>query len=222
MRHLDISTLYYTLSTCFQEKIIYIIPLFTIAHSTMHIIQKTREFFNERVDNYWKDPFGLKWHVILVENQIKKVLQKNIWANELVCILSCRLHDIWHYPVLEWEDHAIIWEKISREFLSKQWLDDNIVNQVSHCVRSHRCKDVMPETLEAKILAFCDSASHMQDSMYIEIAKDWRIDYAMGKLQRDYRDLEMFPELKKDYENLYLAWKKLLEEYKDFLDKKSD
>lgn len=182
----------------------------------MDIVAKTKLFFEDNIDKFWSDPFWLKQHVLLVENQIKRVLKKEIWANEMVCILSCRLHDIWHYPIIEGEDHAVIWERIARDFLAKEWLDQNLIDQVSHCVRSHRCKDIIPNSLEAKILAFCDSASHMQDSMYIEIAKDGRIDYAMAKLERDYRDLNLFPELKKEYENLYISWKKLLEEYKLF------
>jgi hypothetical protein len=44
----------------------------------MDIIQNTKEFFDKRVDDFGKDPFGLRQHVILVENQIRKVLEKDL------------------------------------------------------------------------------------------------------------------------------------------------
>jgi len=35
----------------------------------------------------------------------------------------------------------------------------------------------------------------------------------LEKLDRDYRDIKLIPNLKKDLESLYFAWKKLLEVY---------
>jgi hypothetical protein len=75
----------------------------------------------------------------------------------------------------------------------------------------------MPKSLEAKIMAFIDSASHMTDSMYFDMAKDakekkenFRV-YA--KMERDLRDLSSFPEIQKELTGLYNAWQNLIKEY---------
>ena len=101
--------------------------------------------------------------------------------------------------------------------LEKENYDKLKIEKVLHCVRSHRCRDVMPETLEAKIMAFIDSASHMTDSMYFGMAKDdknmkqqFRV---YSKMERDLRDLSTFPEAKEKLLGLYDAWQKLIKEY---------
>ena len=57
------------------------------------------------------------------------------------------------------------------QFLQENGIDQTIIDQVAHCIRAHRCKDVQPQTIEAKIVAFSDSASHLFDSFYIDMAK---------------------------------------------------
>lgn len=53
--------------------------------------------------------------------------------------------------------------------------------------------------------------------MYWDIAvsiKENKTKYsAIDKLERDYRDLEMFPEIKKELTPLYEAWKAVLNAY---------
>jgi len=73
---------------------------------------------------------------------------------------------------------------------------------------------VQPKTLEEKILACIDSASHMTDSMYLNILKEGRIDYCKGKLERDFRDIALIPQVQKKLSSIYLAWKELIREYK--------
>jgi hypothetical protein len=102
--------------------------------------------------------------------------------------------------------------------LEKENFPKEKMEKVLHCVRAHRCRDVMPESLEAKIMACIDSASHMTDfSIYSSMAKNdkesgekFRV-YA--KMERDWRDVSTFPEIKKELEPLYDAWKKLIKEY---------
>lgn len=85
-----------------------------------------------------------------------------------------------------------------------------------HCVRSHRRKDVMPNTIEVKIIACVDSASHMTEPMYFDIAG---VDKENGnefrtyaKMDRDFRDLGSFPETH-ELKEIYEKWKKLIKSY---------
>jgi hypothetical protein len=75
----------------------------------------------------------------------------------------------------------------------------------------------MPETLEAKIVAFSDSASHMTQGVYFEIAKkekEGKKYDALQKIERDWRDLSLFPEIKEEMKELYESWKRLIEVYR--------
>lgn len=181
------------------------------------IIEKAREKFDEMIKKYPEDIYGLVNHLSEMEKWAKKMLEKYSEAEKEVVFLAVWLHDIGHYPVQE-KDHAIIGEERAREFLAENGYNKEKLEKVLHCVRSHRCKDVQPETIEAKIIAFCDSASHMTDyQMYLKMIQDDRRDgkepRVFNKLSNDYRDLGLFPEMQKELTSLYEAWKKLLEEY---------
>jgi metal-dependent HD superfamily phosphatase/phosphodiesterase len=181
------------------------------------IINKSKKSFFEYIHEAGSDPFTLKSHVIEVEKWAKKILKTHPEADEEVVILGVFLHDFGHYPINPAEDHAITGEKKAKALLEKEGFDKEKTKQVLHCIRSHRCKDVMPTTIEAKILACADSASHFTSTMYFDILqrqKNENTTYsAFDKLERDYRDLTFFPEIKKELTPLYEAWLKLLKEY---------
>ena len=181
------------------------------------IIEKAKTQFQQMVNNFGSDPYHLISHVPEAEKWAKFMLKKYPQANEEVVLLAVWLHDIGHYPIPTDIDHAIRSEQRAEEFLVSESYPKDEMKEVLHCVRAHRCSDVIPETLEAKIMAFIDSASHMTDSMYFDIARDdkekndsFRV-YA--KMERDLRDLASFPEIQKDMIGIYNAWKKLIEEY---------
>jgi len=130
-------------------------------------------------------------------------------------LLSVWLHDIGQLFKPKEADHAIKSEKEARRFLSEVGLAPEKIERVAHCVRAHRNKDVSPETLEAKILAAADSASHMTDICYIDMVQSGEKESVLAKLDRDYRDVAFFPELKKEVTPLYRAWKELLGVFPD-------
>lgn len=76
---------------------------------------------------------------------------------------------------------------------------------------------MLPQTFEAKTIAFIDSASHMTDSLYFNIAKDNKKMNqkfeVYAKMERDMRDLDLFPEIKEELKELFTAWKSLLQAY---------
>lgn len=181
------------------------------------IIEKAKNLFLKNLSNYGKDPYNLKSHILEVEEWIKHLRKKYSEADEEVLVLSAWLHDIGHYPIKEEIDHAVTSEKIAKEFLTQENYSEEKIKKVLHCVRSHRCNDVMPQTIEAKILAFSDSASHMTTSMYFDMAKTDKVNKnnlrAHSKIERDYRDLSPFPEFQTELKPLFDAWKNLIKSY---------
>ncbi|MCU0642506.1 MAG: HD domain-containing protein [archaeon] len=179
-------------------------------------IEMARSYMIETISKSKADPFGLAEHVAIVERWAKYLLKSHPEADEEVVLLGVWLHDIGHYPPDE-NDHAVKGEKLAVGFLKKLKLSKERISKIAHCVRAHRCKDVLPESIEAKIIACADSASHLTDFAYIDIVmrnKGIKEKYsALDKLERDYRDVAIFPEVKQKLEKLYLSWKRLLEEF---------
>jgi len=168
------------------------------------------------VSNAESDSFGLVQHVEIVERWAKFILKFYPEANEEITLLGVWLHDSGHYSISD-VDHAIKGEKIALNFLKKIKLDEIKINKIVHCVRAHRCKDILPESIEAKIVACADSAAHFTDFMYLDIIMDYKNSKkkysALDKLERDWRDASVFPEVKNKLEKLYLYWKQLLIEF---------
>ena len=82
----------------------------------MDIIEKAKQLFYEKIDEFGSDPYRLLWHLPEVENWAK-LLSKKFSSNEEIVLLWVWLHDIWHYPIPTEIDHAIRGEKIATEFL---------------------------------------------------------------------------------------------------------
>lgn len=179
------------------------------------VIEQTKAHFLTSVEN--GDPIYpyLPRHVGEVERWAIKILQNYPEADEEIVRLSVWLHDIGHTTGDRETDHALQSAVEAERFLSASGLAPDRVEQVVHCVRAHRCRDVQPETIEAKVLAVADSAGHMTDVNYIVHASDGLRDYALEKLERDYRDAGLLPEVQREITPLYKAWKQLLTVYPD-------
>lgn len=152
-------------------------------------------------------------HVKEVEKWAKKILKDHPEADQEIVLLSVWLHDIGQTLGGKENDHAVKSEAEVKRFLTRLNLAPERVKKVAHCVRAHRCRDVQPKTLEAKILAAADSASHLTDINYLVHISDGLRDYTFAKLERDYRDISLIPKLKKELTPLYQAWKTLLSVY---------
>jgi hypothetical protein len=183
-------------------------------------VENARESFHDMVRAHGSDPFGLLSHIEEIERWARIMIKKHPEADEEVILLGVFLHDIGHYPIDKETDHAVTSERIARKLLTEWGVDEKKAEKVLHCIRAHRCKDVQPETIEAKIIACIDSASHLTDRMYLDIVRDGRTEYALGKLDRDYRDLSHFPEIKEMTKELYESWKRLLHAYSKIREQK--
>jgi hypothetical protein len=181
------------------------------------VIEKAKAKFFQMVDDFGSDPFRLSPHLFEAEKWANFMLEKYPRADKEVVLLSVWLHDLGHYPVPTDVDHAVRSEQRAKEFLKKQKCPKEKMDAVLHCVRAHRCRDVMPQSFEAKIVAFVDSASHMTGPMYLEMAGDDKQRNCelrvYEKIERDFRDLSSFPEIQSELKGLYAAWKKLIKAY---------
>jgi HD superfamily phosphodiesterase len=152
-------------------------------------------------------------HLEQVELWAKKLLKLHPEADSRVVLSAVWLHDIGLLTGDIEIDHAVNSAEEATRFLPKIGLAPQMIEQILHCVRAHRCRDVMPETLEAKIVAAADSASHMTDYVYIELINQGKGDLVPDKLERDFKDVGMFPELKNEITPLYQAWKVLINQW---------
>lgn len=181
------------------------------------IIDKARDKFFQMIDDFGSDPYHLRTHVPEVEKWARYLLKKFPEANFEVVLLAVWMHDLGHYPIPTGIDHAIRGEERAKEFLEKLNYPKDKMEKVLHCVRAHRCHDVMPNFIEAKIIACSDSASHMTDSMYFDMAKDDKENNhefrVYAKMERDFRDLGAFPEIQNELKELFEVWKKLIQIY---------
>jgi CRISPR/Cas system-associated endonuclease Cas3-HD len=182
------------------------------------IIKKARSEFLNSMKKAKNDPFRLGYHVFEVDKWARYLLKIHKEADPEVVLLGVWLHDLGLYVEPYEEDHAVGSEKTAKIFLEKNGYSQEKINKVLHVIRAHRCKDVLPETIEAKIVACADSASHFTDGVYIRLIMSWEKRQedktkVLQKIDRDYRDLALFPDVKKKLTPLYLSWKNLLENY---------
>jgi len=150
-------------------------------------------------------------HLPEVEKWAKKILKEYPDADSEIVLASVWLHDIGQITGDKSIDHAISSEEFVLKTLPSIIGSSDKISQIAHCVRTHRCKDIQPETLEAKILTISDSLSHMTDYVYIDYFQDGRIDEALEKVERDYHDKSLLDLSFKDkIDDLYKNWKLLL------------
>ena len=116
-----------------------------------NLIQKAKNHFLRAIKNGTPLYKYFPQHVAEVEKWAKRLLDLYPEADEEVVLLSVWLHDIGQADGDYNEDHAIKSEREARRFLSSIGVENQKLEQVAHCVRAHRNKDVAPKTLEARI-----------------------------------------------------------------------
>jgi hypothetical protein len=80
----------------------------------------------------------------------------------------------------------------------------DIIKKVMDVILSHSCENLIPTTLEGKILANADAMAHYSNNFYLQIAvlgqrslEELKI-WALEKLARDYNKRMFFPFAKKE------------------------
>lgn len=162
-------------------------------------------------------------HISTVVQLSKQLLKTHPEADKDITVLGAWLHDsgyIWggsgDYPDNK-QDHAVTSEVKAREILIDFSADNQTIEKVCHIVRSHRNRDVAPNTVEAKIVAAADSGAHFYGETYNNILNHSKgntkekAGYALEKLERDWRDVSVFPELAEKLKENYQIIKTKLE-----------
>lgn len=121
------------------------------------MIQKAKEYMEYMLYGSW-------WchdidHTLRVRDLCLKIwkIEK---ANLEVLELAALLHDIGRPKEMETKGkicHAEYGSKLARNFLEKEWYDNDKIEQVVYCISTHRSRKwTAPETLEWKILYDAD------------------------------------------------------------------
>lgn len=152
---------------------------------------------------------GMLWffdnHLLLVEKWAKWLLSRLPEADGTVVMAAVWLHDIYYFIDLEREkEHAQLGALEAEKILKDRGFDATVIADVSHAIRAHSCRDIMPETVEAKIFASADAMSHFSPQFYFSLAmygqkgsganknlKEF-LEFARGKLEKDMNGGKIF------------------------------
>jgi putative nucleotidyltransferase with HDIG domain len=147
--------------------------------------------------NKWGDA---AWtHHILNVIQFSKQLAQELQADEEIVELAAVFHDYASVLNPEYiENHHEHGARLARKFLMKNDYPEDRINQIEHCILSHRAsKRIKRNTIEAKILASADAMAHFAnlDSLFYLVysTKKMGIDegreYLLSKLDRSWKKL---------------------------------
>jgi len=131
-------------------------------------------------------------HLLGVEKFARKLLEQLPEANEEIVLLGVWLHDLQRIRGIE-GDHAEIGAIEAEKVLKEYGYDATTIKSIKDMILTHQCNsDLMPKTIEGKILASADAMSHYINDFYINVAllgqqnteeyKKW----VLEKLDRDY------------------------------------
>ncbi len=110
-------------------------------------------------DWYWEE------HIQEVV-RLCKMFGENLKSNMDILIPAAYLHDIG--KILGLENHAETGAAESKNYLSEIGFSSDDIEKISTCIKEHSCDKFAPSSLESKILASCDAASHFT-TLFMEI-----------------------------------------------------
>ena len=159
---------------------------------------------------------SLQWtYHFLIVHKYALELADRYKVNSEVLEYAVWLHDITRIAKLS-SDHNITGAKRAEEILKELGSSEDIIDQVKHCILTHRAKhSEEPKTIEAKILRTADAMSHFDviplllyygwDKMGFEEAVQWLSE----KIERDWNQKLAFPEAREMVKEKYMAFKQL-------------
>ncbi|MFA6548252.1 MAG: HD domain-containing protein [Candidatus Magasanikbacteria bacterium] len=179
-------------------------------------IAKMVELACKQKTNYFG--YGAWTHHIVSVVKYAKLMAKKINADEEVVEIAALLHDyagIKDYKL--YEDHHLHGAELAERILKKFNYPQNKIEQVKHCILSHRGSKVTKKlTKEALCIADADSMAHFDSisslfylafsshKMNTDEANNWLVQ----KLERSWKKLS--PQAKNIIKNKYKASKILL------------
>lgn len=144
-----------------------------------------------------------KTHLLAVEKFAKELLKQLPDADNEIVLLGVWLHDLQRVRGIK-SEHAEMGAREAEKVMKQFKFSEEKINRVKNIILTHSCNtDMMPQTLEGKILASADAMSHYINDFYLQIAvtgerdlpsfKEW----ALEKLDRDFNKKIFFDFAKK-------------------------
>jgi predicted hydrolase (HD superfamily) len=155
-------------------------------------------------------------HLLGVEKMARELLKKLPEANEEIVMLGVWLHDLERIRDIDGE-HAKMGAIESEKVLKEYDYNKETIEAVKKIILTHSCdSDLMPESIEGKILASADALSHFINDFYINIAvlgqrntEEFK-KYALDKLNRDCNKKIQFDFAKEMIQERYDTIKKFI------------
>lgn len=179
------------------------------------IISKIRDIIEEECKLGFVADWFFKTHILAVKKYADFLLERLPEANKNVVLLGVWLHDIQRIRGIK-DDHQQAGAEEAGKIMGSFGIDEEIANQVKKIILTHSCDRALPESLEGRILASADAISHYANDFYLQIAvtgernlsefKEW----ALEKIERDYKKKIFFDFAKKEIEERHRALKTIL------------
>ncbi len=182
--------------------------------------EKVRSLYEAKNPNAdkWID-WGYKNYVLVVAGKAER-LAKEHGANVEFAVAGALLHDVAD-AVMERKnpEHEQESLKLAAGILQETGYDEQEVAEiVDDIITPHSCNALMPQTLEAKILATADGAAHFTTDFYLYFC--WQNygpggyetfkKFALQKINKDYTRKIFFEDVKTEITPMYEALKLLL------------
>lgn len=157
-----------------------------------------------------------QYHMLpMIKNALQ--LAKIYKVNKNLVELAALMHDIGRAKKGDKKDHHLAGIPIAKKILEKFNYDQKIINQICHCIESHRSlKGPKPKTLLAKIIANADAMAHFEVFsvlIYYRGKKynfDETIKWVREKIERNWCKKITLPLAKKIVRKKYLAIKLII------------
>lgn len=170
-------------------------------------LKEIEKYVSEEFSKHDFDWF-YKYHVKVVLELAEK-LNKIKGGNEEIIKLAAVLHDF--ARIKSHKSHDLESVKIAKKILKTHDYSKSTIEQVSHCIETHRCRDKKPKTLEAKIISSADAMSHIKYypillwvAYYLNrMSLEEGISWVQEKIKRGWEQKILIPEAKKMVEKEY-------------------
>lgn len=153
-------------------------------------------------------------HLLAVEKCANFLLKKLPKADKEIVLLGVWLHDTQRVRKIK-GDHQKIGAIEAKKIMLEYGYSADIIKNVQNIILSHSCENLLPITLEGKILATADAMAHYSNSFYLQIAvlgqrslREFKL-WALEKLDRDYNKRMFFSFAKKEIKDRHAVLMKL-------------
>jgi len=189
----------------------------------LSMTKKLTKFRNFVIQIIEKTKFLDDWfytdHLLEVEKQANWLCDLYPKADREAVLLSVWLHDIGRIEKGIDDGHEGYAFTRAKELLPDYGYIQDKVDLVATACQAHRVdNDLIPGSLEGKILATADALSHFYHFVYFRVFENYRkiktfaesIEIVRKKLDRDYQNKLFFPEARTKVEQLYNSWMQIL------------